>query len=562
MNPATACAQTIVDELVRGGVTEAVLAPGSRSAPLALALHAADAGRRIRLHVRIDERSAAFLALGLARGSGHPVPVVCTSGTAVANLHPATLEASQDGVPLLLLTADRPAELRGSDANQVIDQVDLFGAAVRWRHDLATPDGRRGQPAYWRASVCRALAAATDGARPGPVHLNLPFREPLLPDGDDSWPDPLDGRSGGRPWASTVSSSLSSPADQPITLGGRPLVVASVGAALPAWVCTGAVPVIAETAGAGHPDAVLTAGAWVVSDAAFVAAHRPDHVVCLGRPTLFRSVRRLLADQGVRVDVVSERATPIADGAATVRRRATTAVGDTEPGWTAAWVAADASAAAVVRGAVVAPRRDRAGHDGLRLAHDLVAAAPHGALLVVGSSQPVRDIGLAAPTRPDLQVVANRGVAGIDGTVSTAVGAALAAQSAHPGRPAVALMGDLTFLHDQNGLVLGPDEPRPDLTIVVANNDGGAIFALLEQGAPDFATSYERVFGTPHGVDLGAVCKATGTAYQRRFGSLGDALDGTTDVPGLHVIEVVTTRADVRAEHRSVADAVHGALQR
>ena len=174
MNPSTALARVLVDELVRGGVREAVLAPGSRSAPLALALHAADAAGRLRLHVRIDERSAAFLALGLAKASGLPVPVVTTSGTAVLNLHPAVAEASEAGVPLLLLTADRPPELRGAGANQTLDQVKAFGGFVRWFVEVGAPTARTGEVAYWRSTTCKALAAATSDA--GPVHLNLAFR--------------------------------------------------------------------------------------------------------------------------------------------------------------------------------------------------------------------------------------------------------------------------------------------------------------------------------------------------------------------------------------------------
>ena len=165
MNPSTACAEVVVDELVRHGVRDAVLCPGSRSAPLAFALHAADRDQRLRLHVRVDERSAAFLALGLAKGSGRPVPVVTTSGTAVANLHPAVLEASHSGIPLLLLTADRPPELRGTGANQTTAQPGIFGHAVRWQHDLATPDTRPGQVPMWRSTVSRAVAAATGCTR-------------------------------------------------------------------------------------------------------------------------------------------------------------------------------------------------------------------------------------------------------------------------------------------------------------------------------------------------------------------------------------------------------------
>src|SRR5215467_4980717 len=185
MNPATAFAVTLVDELARCGLAEAVLAPGSRSAPLAMALwdRAGEEGSGLRLHVRIDERSAAFLALGLAKASGRPVALVCTSGTAAAHFHAAVIEASEAGVPLLVLPADRPPELRGTGANQTIDQVKLYGSAVRWFCEVGVPEARPGMNAYWRSLACRAwaVAGAADGGYPGPVHLNLPLREPLVP---------------------------------------------------------------------------------------------------------------------------------------------------------------------------------------------------------------------------------------------------------------------------------------------------------------------------------------------------------------------------------------------
>ncbi|MGW5162302.1 2-succinyl-5-enolpyruvyl-6-hydroxy-3-cyclohexene-1-carboxylic-acid synthase, partial [Nonomuraea wenchangensis] len=196
MNPATALAEVLVDELVRCGLTDVVLAPGSRSAPLALALHAES---RVRLHVRIDERSASYLALGLAKRSERPVALICSSGTATANFHPAVIEAAESGVPLLVLTADRPPELRGTGANQTIDQLKMYGSAARWFAEVGVPEDRPGQVAYWRSLACRAYQRATGPSDPGPVHLNLAFREPLIPDGDTTWCEPLDGGANG-PW--------------------------------------------------------------------------------------------------------------------------------------------------------------------------------------------------------------------------------------------------------------------------------------------------------------------------------------------------------------------------
>src|SRR5258708_8152491 len=211
VSPSTALATAVVDELVRCGLREAVVAPGSRSAPLALALHAAASaeGSGLRLHVRIDERSASFLALGLAKASFRPVAVVCTSGTAAAHFHAAVIEADESGVPLIVLTADRPPELRGTGANQTIDQVRLYGNAVRWFCEAGVPENRPGQAAYWRSLACRAWSSAGGNgpAFAGPVHLNLPLREPLVPGLADpgagldaAWCEPLEGRPGGAPW--------------------------------------------------------------------------------------------------------------------------------------------------------------------------------------------------------------------------------------------------------------------------------------------------------------------------------------------------------------------------
>ncbi|MGI8868493.1 MAG: 2-succinyl-5-enolpyruvyl-6-hydroxy-3-cyclohexene-1-carboxylic-acid synthase [Mycobacteriales bacterium] len=544
MNPSTACALVIVDELARCGIREAVLAPGSRSAPLALALHDADADGRIRLHVRIDERSAGFLAIGLARGSGSPVPVVCTSGTAVANLHPAVLEAAHDGVPLIPLTADRPSEARGTDANQMIDQRGIFGPDV-WSLDLAGPTSGPDQVHYWRSSIRAACAVALPaGRRPAPAHVNVPFREPLLPDGDESFAEPLDRD------AADLLRPADPPAEPPIRLGARPLLIAAVGTTLPDWARSGTVPVVSETAGAGHPDTVLTAGNWLLADPAFMAGHRPDQVICIGRNTLFRGVRALVTDPQIRLDLVADAGTPAPDRELTRHRPGGTASGAPNAAWTRSWRAADAAAVSALLAEL-----DRV-PDGLRLAHDLVAAVPAGAILVAGSSQPIRDLGLAAPTRPDVSVIANRGVAGIDGIVSTAVGVALAAARLDPARPTLALLGDLTFVHDHNGLILGPDEPRPDLTLVVANNDGGAIFSLLEQGGAPFAPSFERVFGTPHNTDLRHLCAATGTAYDDRDGPLGTVPSRS----GISVIDVRIDRADIRARYQRVARAIRLSL--
>ncbi len=539
MNPATAFARVLVDELVRGGVTDAVLSPGSRSAPLALALAAAERDGRLALHVRIDERTAGFLALGLARASGRPVPVLTTSGTAAAHLHAAVLEADASGVPLLALTADRPPELRATGANQTVAQPGLYGAAPRWAIDLAAPEAGREEPQnrYWRSVVARALLVAGGvlSGDPGPVHLNLALREPLLPDdGPAAGPEnPWSGRPAGRPW--TVAEPAPR-ADPPAAEGPpRTLVVvgdapAALGRAAAAVADSCGWPLVAEpSGGAWGAREVLRSGSLVLGVPAWLADHRPERVLVVGRPTLARSVSALLGDPALRVDIAA--GTP--RWADATRGGGTVSLGvpadrpaeQGEPGWSRAWRDAAARIGAAVDDVLDEVAGDRPDHDddvgtGPRLAREVVAALPPGALLVLGSSTPVRDVERVAVPRPDVTVLANRGVAGIDGTVSTAVGAARVHQRAGGG-PAVALMGDLTFLHDLTGLLIGEGEPAPDLAVVVPDNGGGGIFAQLEAGEERHARDFRRVFGTPHGRDLVAVAAALGwpaTAVRTRAG--------------------------------------------
>jgi len=549
VNPSTALATVLVDELVRCGVRHAVLCPGSRNAPLSFALHAAEAAGRLALHVRIDERSAAFLALGLALRSGAPVPVVCTSGTAAANLHPAVLEAQHAGVGLLAVTADRPAELVGTGANQTVRQAGLFGAAVRAALSLTVPgqlvvptrQGLLGQQARWRSTADRAVAAARGalGGGPGPVHLNVPLPEPLVPDATTDWPESLAGRPGGAPWTEVPAGP---PAGTEVTLDltRRTLVIAGHGAGS----APPGVPLVAEPTAPGWPGG-LAAGPWLLGSP-LLEQCRPEQVLVLGRPTLHRPVQRLLADPRVAVTVIANNPewTDVA-GTAVAVGTALHTTGTPDPGWLHQWQRCDAVAADAVRATV----RQHEQATGLGVARLLVPALPAGALLLLGSSNPIRDVSLAAPPRGHLTVLANRGVAGIDGTIATATGAALA----HAG-PSYALVGDLTFVHDANGLLAGPAEARPDLTVVVANDDGGGIFGLLEQGAAEHAGAFERIFATPHGTDLAALCAAYHVPHaQVHLAGLAAAL---APAPGLRVIEVRTDRTGLRALHDRIRAAV------
>ncbi|MGN6688497.1 MAG: 2-succinyl-5-enolpyruvyl-6-hydroxy-3-cyclohexene-1-carboxylic-acid synthase [Actinomycetales bacterium] len=608
MNPSQALAEVLVDELVRGGVQDAVLSPGSRNAPLAYALHEADRQGRLRLHVRIDERSAGFLALGLAKASGLPVIVTCTSGTAVANLHPAVLEASHSGVPLVALTADRPTELWGTGANQTTEQVGIFGKAVRAAFAISAPETRSGQVAGWRALVCRALAAATGELNddPGPVQVDIGFREPLVPaaedDGQRDWPESLQGRPLGEPWTRV---SLAPPAaltawDGDVALGSsyeRTLVL--VGDCRPETrtsaarlAATRGWPLLAEPSGVPEgPEAtvVLPHGVLLLGVSPWLEAHRPQRVLVVGHVTLSRPVQQLLADPGVVVEVVTEspRWPDAARRAAVVHHRSwldaalrsapelegtllpTAATGDRA--WAQAWRHASDTVADAVAAAVAEEQEGGANRrvpapswpSGVAVARVLAESIPRPATLVLGSSSPVRDVDTAVVPEPGLRILANRGLAGIDGTVSTALGVALDDDS----RPTYALLGDLTFLHDSNGLVIGPDEPRCALTIVVVNDDGGSIFGLLEQGSPEVAearpSAFERVFGTPHGVDLPALCAATGVVHVAA--STPEDLQRALAQPwggDVRVIEVKADRSAARALGERVRQAVAAALSR
>ena len=575
MNPSTALATVVVDELVRAGVREAVLCPGSRSAPFAYALQDADRAGRLRLHVRVDERSAAFLALGLAKLTRCPVAVFTTSGTAVANLHPAVLEASHAAVPLIVISSDRPPELQGTGASQTTDQSGFFGTAVRMFHQCGAPENRGGQNAVWRSVVDRICAAATGTGRvdAGPVHLNVPLREPLVPDVPDpdpdvapvaGWPESLDGRDEGAPWVRV----------QPLRGQGEPLALVPKTLVLlgdlpdPAMavqvmelVAAAGWPVIAEPFGAHERSAPVPHGPLLLTTSGWLSRHLPERVLVVGRITLSRAVGELLRNPAVTVEIVASQSSwpdpshvasvihPFeALGASIVKGR------QVDEQWARDWLHAGELVATAAE-AVIA----RSWPSGLAIAAAVLAELPTDATLFVGSSNSVRDVDMAlSPSMRSapLTIVASRGLAGIDGCVSTAIGIALA----QPGA-AYALMGDLTFLHDCNGLLIGPHEPQPNLTIVVTNDDGGGIFTLLEPGEPNRATDFERVFGTPTGASIVDICRAHGVEHVLA----SSATDLSTIVgqrpDGLRVVEVRVDRSVHRDLHASLRAATANALR-
>jgi 2-succinyl-5-enolpyruvyl-6-hydroxy-3-cyclohexene-1-carboxylate synthase len=568
VNPSTALATVLADELARCGLREAVLAPGSRSAPLAMALWDRAAAGDLRLHVRTDERSAAFLALGLAKAGRRPVAVVCTSGTAAANFHPAVIEADESGVPLLVLTADRPPELRGTGANQAIDQLKLYGSAVRWFCEAGVPEARPGMNAYWRslAGTAWAQASGAAGGPAGPVHLNLPLRDPLIPDPPSTgqqWPEPLDGRPGGRPWTVFAEPVPGPPGVLELDWAERGVLVCGDGdydaGPLLALAEAAGWPVLAEpSSGARRAPNALRAYSYLLASSEFTAAHRPEVIVSAGRPGLSRGQLAFLrgGPGWPRRHVVITRgpgrwADP-ARSATDVAGAVRLAGRSRSSQWLRSWQRADQAAATAAdevldaTGELTEPR----------LARDLAAALPAGALLWAASSLPARDLDQQMAPRDGLRVLASRGASGIDGLVSAACGAALAHAAAGAG-PAWALLGDLAFLHDSSGLVLGPDEPRPDLCLVVVNNDGGGIFSGLEQAA--FAGPFERVFGTPHGADIEACARAAGLPYQR-IESVAQLAALARPGAGMRVAELRTSRVEQTALRGRIQSAAAAAL--
>ncbi|MBV8181283.1 MAG: 2-succinyl-5-enolpyruvyl-6-hydroxy-3-cyclohexene-1-carboxylic-acid synthase [Mycobacterium sp.] len=539
MNPSTAQARVVVDELIRGGVRDVVLCPGSRNAPLAFALQDADRAGRIRLHVRIDERTAGYLAIGLAIAAGAPVCVAMTSGTAVANLGPAVVEANYARVPLIVLSANRPYELLGTGANQTMEQLGYFGTQVRATISLGlaedAPERMDAFNATWRSATCRVLSAATGArsANAGPVQFDIPLREPLVPDPDPGSTPP--GRAGGKSCTFSPQVVFDQPLD--IDLSLDTVVIAGHGAGeQPALA---ALPTVAEPTAppAANPLHPLT-----------LPLLRPQQVIMLGRPTLHRPVSALLADPSVPVYALTTgpRWPDVSGNSQATGTRAVTA-GEPDPAWLRRCAELNRHAIAAVRGQLKAHPLTT----GLHVAAAVADALRPGDQLVLGASNPVRDAALVGLNPRGVKVRSNRGVAGIDGTVSTAIGAALA----HEGRT-IALIGDLTFVHDSSGLLIGPTEPVPaDLTIVVSNDNGGGIFELLEQGDPRFSDVSSRVFGTPHDVDVGALCRAYHVdSRQIEVGQLGPALDESA--AGLRVLEVKADRSSLRQLHAAIKAAL------
>jgi 2-succinyl-5-enolpyruvyl-6-hydroxy-3-cyclohexene-1-carboxylate synthase len=548
LDVSTALARTLVDEWARAGLTDACLAPGSRSAPLALAL-AADP--RIRVHVHLDERSGGFFALGASKASGRPALVLSTSGTAAAHLHPAVLEARHARVGLLVCTADRPPELHDTGAPQTTDQVKLFGGAVRFFADLG-PDAHPEAMASWRPIAARAYIEAA-GPPAGPVQLNLAFREPLVPDAGTEIPE-VPGRPAGRPWVVSHPARLEGPAGlrERLLAAERGLVVAGWGSPPEAhevafWLGW---PLLADAISGNRSSGTdITAYEALLRVPGFAAAHRPDLVVRFGAALtsktatawLDASIPQIVVDpDGAWLDpqrAAAERVAALPD----VRDLSIHGMGR----WYDDWQTVEEVARHALDGFLDADDQPFEG----RVARDVAAVCTdRTAALVVASSMPVRDLEAFAGVVSH-RVFSNRGVNGIDGFNSTVLGVAAVAG------PAVGLSGDLAFLHDIGGLY-GAARRDIDAVLVVVDNDGGGIFNFLPQADLPEET-FEALFGTPHGLDLMAVAGAYGIPAERvtKAGDLPPALGRALDEGGVRAIVVPTgdRRANVERHRRAWA---------
>lgn len=557
---------TFVDELVRAGVRSVCLSPGSRSTPLALAF----AGHpSIDVCVVHDERSCAFTALGIARATGRCVPVLTTSGTAAANLHPAVVEADLSRIPLLILTADRPPELRATGANQAIDQIKLFGDSVRWFCEAGTPETLETSVGYWRSLAARSIHAA-EGSPQGPVHLNVALREPLVPT-NETFPYPLDGREAGEPWAIAVPSrrvltedAVERTAESLRTIE-RGLVIAGPGpysgsepaeiAAALGW------PLLADPpSNARRGDNAVSTYDALLRVERFAEDHRPDALLRFGSLGISKALMSHIRNAPLQI-LVDPDAAPLdpdrsvhqmirADIAPTVAALVDalgTKSGESE--WLDSWISADRTVRAALDEALDAedvPTEPRT-------ARDLVRAVPDGSSLFVAASMPLRDIEWFTSPRPGVRFFANRGANGIDGSLSTPVGIALAT-----GGPTFALVGDVAFLHDQNGLLSSATRDI-DLTVVVVNNDGGGIFSFLPQA--EDPEHFERLFGTSHGRDPAVVAELHGCEHVllQRASDLPAALERFR--PGTRIVEVRTERTSNVALHRDLNAAVARAFR-
>lgn len=573
---ATFCA-TLVDEWVRAGVTNAVVSPGSRSTPMALAL--ADRPE-IDVQVHVDERSAAFVALGIGLATRMPAVVLTTSGTAAVELHPAVVEAHQAAVPLLVVTADRPPELHHVGAAQTVDQTHLFGGAVRLFVEPGPPDfaGRGAWRSLGARAVVESLGTAGTSRTPGPVHLNLAFREPLIGEVRDL---PA-GRPSGEPWhraslpGQLGSTNLAVGPDHALstlTVDGssvRGLIVAGAGCGEADIVLRAAEqlgwPVLADPRSGcrtGHPLVITTVDTWL-RDQSLAAELTPDLVIRLGEPLASKVVATWLAGSGATQVAVErygrwfdpDRTATIAAAVDPARVMADLAA-RSEPAqpstWIARWRGLEDAAQQVLMAELGRPDATLSDPAVARVVSQTVGEY-RDATLVVSSSMPIRDLEWYGGSLGSTEVLANRGANGIDGVLSTAVGVAVTKRKSN--QPTIAVLGDLAFLHDTNAM-LGLAARHVDLTVVVIDNNGGGIFSFLPQSRQISKGRFEELFGTPHGADLAGLARAHGLVVEslsatHTVNDLRVALNHSLEVGGTRVLIVSTDRAANVEIHESI----------
>jgi len=552
------------DELARCGMKHACTSPGSRCTPIVLSLIRE---RRIRCWSHIDERCAGFFALGAAKASGLPVAVTCTSGTAAANLAPAVIEAFQARVPLIVITADRPPELRDVGAGQTIDQLKLYGDAVKWFVEVGVHDAGPERVRWIRALACRAYWTSLHG-RPGPVHLNLPLREPLVL--SEPLPRDASGRPDGGPWMTRVPPGPPARRGPSRSLPARGVIVAGrherddrLAGAVAALAARAGFPLLADPlSGARHGPAAIARYDLLLRDERFAAAMLPELVIRVGDLPTSKPLRMWLVSltgvtqvaldpEGAYQDPDGTLSTidagdPLAALAAILPRCSA------DPSWLARWRSADTAASDAIDALLRAQQQ---------LSEPLVAARlgewlPSNATLLVASSMPIRDVELfftSAQTAP--RVLSNRGANGIDGTVSAAYGVTAASAG-----PVVLLIGDVALAHDIGGLLAGR-RLALKLTIVLLNNDGGGIFHFLPVAGD--TDTFEHHVATPHALDFSHAAKLYGCGYERTtdMESLRDAIERSLGCRGATtIIEVRTDRGENLTLHRRIADAALAAV--
>lgn len=535
---------TLFDEWVSLGLTDVVIAPGSRSTPVAVAATRDD---RLRTHIVIDERVAAFVALGLGL-SGTPAALICTSGTAAANFMPAVVEAGLSAVPILVCTADRPPELRGVGAPQTIDQIDIYGTAVRLSIDAPVPDDS--DPTEWRPLARKLFRAALDG----PVHVNLPFREPLLGE-VDALPPPL----AEEPVSTKTPTAVHLPAEVRVERG---VIIAGGASGVDAFTISRIAealgwPILADPLSGVRSDVRAVANFDVIlRHDEFAKSHAPQAVLRFGRPPASKVLSTWVKSSGAPViqvggpghidpdhNVVAH--CSVADVEAAIGDGFSGATGSRwAESWRASWVEVDAIAERTLTELLLAPELSEP-----TVARVVADNAPSNARVVVSSSMPVRDLEWFGGRRAVAH--SNRGANGIDGVLSTALGLALL------GEPVIAVIGDLAFCHDSNAL-WGINSHNVDLRIVVIDNDGGGIFSFLPQASTLSTAEFERLFGTPHNTDLCALAGAHGVeslTVQSR-----EQLVKEISARGPRVMRVPSNRRRNVAVHELLVEEVRNAI--